>query len=207
MRLFIFVFLTTISTELAGGATIKNLVFPSESDNSYVELVPKKSLILSAFTLCMRVATELQGNREVILFAYRTPNNDELNVWHGVLFKVPELGALETHLCFTWDSSSGASALFMDGRRSLTKIYRQHHTISPGGKVILGQDPDSYLGGFDINQSFVGSITGDMWDYVLSDGTIQDMVFKSRALAGNIFDWDTINLETHGGVHVNNREL
>ncbi|KAK2832982.1 hypothetical protein Q5P01_016871 [Channa striata] len=221
MRLLIFVFLTTISTELAGGATIKNLVFPSESDNSYVELVPKKSLILSAFTLCMRVATELQGNREVILFAYRTPNNDELNVWRekdgrlsfylagdGVLFKVPELGALETHLCFTWDSNSGASALFMDGRRSLTKTYRRHHTIRPGGKVILGQDPDSYLGGFDINQSFVGSISDvNMWDYVLSDGTIQDMVFKSRALAGNIFDWDTINLETHGGVHVNNREL
>lgn len=61
--------------------TIKTLVFPRESTSSYVEMVPKTSLSLKAFTLCMRVATELSGKREVILFAYRTQNDDELNVW------------------------------------------------------------------------------------------------------------------------------
>lgn len=56
-------------------------MFPNESDNSYVELVPEIPLNLKAFTLCMRVATELQGKREIILFAYRTKDYDELNVW------------------------------------------------------------------------------------------------------------------------------
>lgn len=57
------------------------MVFPAESSNSYVEMVPLKPLFLGAFTLCMRVATELSGEREIILFAYRTGDYDELNVW------------------------------------------------------------------------------------------------------------------------------
>ncbi|KAI3360185.1 hypothetical protein L3Q82_013869, partial [Scortum barcoo] len=152
--------------------TFKSLVFPAETSSSYVELVPQNwPSNLQAFTLCMRVATELKGGREVILFAYRTVDFDELNVWreldgrlsfylsgNGVLFAVPELGALQTHLCFTWDSSSGAAAVFMDGKKSLTKIYKKSHTIRPGGKVLLGQDPDSFVGNFDANQSFVGEI-------------------------------------------------
>jgi len=56
-------------------------VFPQETSTSYVEMVPLKPLALKAFTLCMRVATELKGEREVILFAYRTHDYDELNVW------------------------------------------------------------------------------------------------------------------------------
>lgn len=63
------------------GASVKSLVFPSESSTSYVEMVPLKPLKLTAFTLCMQVATELTGSREIILFAYRTQSYDELNVW------------------------------------------------------------------------------------------------------------------------------
>ncbi|XP_026210209.1 pentraxin fusion protein-like [Anabas testudineus] len=221
LRLWIVVFLTVACTVWAGEVTIKNLVFPNESDNSYVELVPEIPLNLKAFTLCMRVATELQGKREIILFAYRTKDYDELNVWReldgrlsfylagdGVLFQVPDLGGLETHLCVIWDSSSGASALFVNGRRSLTKIYKQDHTIKPDGKVILGQDPDSYLGDFETNQSFVGSISDvNMWDIVLSDGTIQDIYTEKRVPRGNIFDWQSIKFNINGAVQVVDRDL
>uniref|UniRef100_A0A3P8T2E6 Pentraxin family member n=1 Tax=Amphiprion percula TaxID=161767 RepID=A0A3P8T2E6_AMPPE len=201
---------------------IKTLVFPIESNNSYAELVPLKPLQLKAFTLCMRVATELTGRREVI-FAYRTKEVDELNVWReldgrlslylrssseGVLFQVPELGALQTHLCVAWDSSSGAAALFMDGRRSLTKIHKKGHTINQGGKVILGQDPDNYLGSFEAKQSFVGEISDvNMWDSVLSDSTIQDLVSGKEVPRGNVFDWETTQLKITGRVEVINREM
>lgn len=126
----------------------------------------------------------------------------------GVLFQVPELSALETHLCAIWDSKSGASALFVNGRRSLTKIYKQGHTVSPSGRVILGQDPEGLLGGFDINQSFVGSISDvNMWNYVLPDGAIQEMFSGGRVARGNIFDWKSIKFNITGAVHVVNREL
>ncbi|XP_068605537.1 C-reactive protein-like [Brachionichthys hirsutus] len=204
-----------------GGATIKTLVFPTESSTSYVELVPQKALNIRAFTLCMRLATELTGEREIILFAYRTGNYDELNVWReidgrlsfylsgaGVFFQVPEVGALHTHLCLTWDSSSGAAAVFMDGRKSLTKIYQKGHAIRSGGKVILGQDPDVYLGDFDSKQSFVGEIYDvNMWDSVLPENTIQDLVSGKRVPRGNVLDWETTEIKIHGNVQVINHEL
>ncbi|KAM4717732.1 pentraxin fusion protein-like isoform 3-T3 [Anableps anableps] len=73
-------FITFLSV-LVGSLAIRSLVFPSETSTSYVEMIPQKPLSLKAFTLCMRVATELSGEREIILFAYRTPDFDELNVW------------------------------------------------------------------------------------------------------------------------------
>ncbi|XP_030592071.1 pentraxin fusion protein-like [Archocentrus centrarchus] len=220
MRPSVVLFLIAVSTGLAGCIPMKTLVFPTQTSTSYVEMIPQKPLNLTAFTLCMRVATELSGKREVILFAYRTTNNDELNVWReldgrlsfylagaGVLFKVPELGALQTHLCVTWDSSSGLAALFMDGKRSLSKIYRKGHTVSPGGRVILGQDADSYLGGFDDQQSFVGEIYDvNMWDTVLSDRRIKCLFAGNREPRGNVFDWNTTELRINGDAEVAIRE-
>ncbi|XP_037647211.1 pentraxin fusion protein-like [Sebastes umbrosus] len=213
--------LILVCVVLAGGVTIKTMVFPSETATSYVEMVPQKPLNMNAFTLCMRVATELSGEREVILFAYRTGDFDELNVWReldgrlsfylsgeGVMFQVPQLGALQTHLCVTWESSSGAAALFMNGRKSLTKIYKKGHRVRPGGKVIIGQDPDVYLGDFDAKQSFVGEISDvNLWDSVLSDSTIQDMFSGKRVPRANVFDWETTELKINGEVEVVNIEL
>ncbi|XP_033501384.1 C-reactive protein-like [Epinephelus lanceolatus] len=221
MRLSAPLFLVAVSVVVSGSVIIKTLVFPTDTSNSYVEMVPLKPLNLRAFTLCMRVATELSGEREVILFAYRTGDYDELNVWReldgrlsfylsgeGVLFQVPQLGALQTHLCATWDSSSGAATLFMDGRKSLTKIYKKGHTIRPGGKVIIGQDPDNYLGDFDIKQSFVGEISDvNMWDSVLSESTIKDMYSGKRVPRGNVFDWETTLLKVNGQVDIVHSEL
>ncbi|XP_070703937.1 C-reactive protein-like [Pempheris klunzingeri] len=221
MRLSAVLFLVATCTALTVGVTTKTLIFPKETANSYVELVPKKPLNLKAFTLCMRVATELSGEREIILFAYRTESFDELNVWReldgrlsfylagkGVFFKVPQLGALQTHLCVTWDSRSGAAAFFMDGIKSLTKIYKKDHTVRPGGKVILGQDPDRYLGDFDAKQSFVGEISDvNMWDSVLSDSTIQDMFTGKRVPRGNVFDWESTEMKINGEVEVIDHEL
>ncbi|XP_074552877.1 C-reactive protein-like [Halichoeres trimaculatus] len=223
MKLLALFFLVATSSVMAGNETpsIKTLVFPSASANSYVEMVPSKPLNMKAFTLCMRVATELTGSREVILFAYRTKDYDELNVWReedgrlslylrssseAVMFKVPELRALMTHLCVAWNSETGATTLYLDGLRSLTKIYKKGHTVQAGGKVLIGQDPDSYVGRFDSDQSFVGEISDvDMWDYVLSDSSIQNMAYwkrTSRSLGGNVLNWATAKLEYHGNVHV-----
>ncbi|KAK9534540.1 hypothetical protein VZT92_006980 [Zoarces viviparus] len=219
MRLSAVLFL--VSTLVGGSVTIKTLVFPSATSTSYVEMVPLKPLNLQAFTLCMRVATELSGEREVILFAYRTQDFDELNVWReldgrlsfymsgdGVFFNVPQLGALQTHLCVTWNTASGAATLFLDGRKSLTKIYRKNQRVRPGGRVIIGQDPDNYVGDFDANQSLVGEI-GDisMWDSVLSQSDIQDLFSGKRVARGNVFDWETAQLKIHGEVEVVDVEL
>uniref|UniRef100_A0A3Q4GUE4 Pentraxin family member n=1 Tax=Neolamprologus brichardi TaxID=32507 RepID=A0A3Q4GUE4_NEOBR len=214
-------FLMVVSTALAGSVPIKTLVFSTATNTNYIEMIPQRPMNLTAFTLCMRVATELSGRREVILFAYRTGSYDELNVWREldgrlsfymvgdpVLFKAPKLGALQTHLCVTWDSTSGLAAFFLDGKRSLSKIYRKGHTVSPGGRVILGQDPDFYLGDFDKHQNFVGEICDvNMWDVVLADSVIQGMFAGEREPRGNVFDWESTELRINGDVEVATREL
>lgn len=120
-----------------------------------------------------------------------------------MFFLVPQLGALQTHLCAAWDSSTGAANIYLDGRKSVTKIYKKGHTIRQGGKVILGQDPDSYLGDFDAKQSYVGEIYDvNMWDSVLSDSTIQEVYAGKRVSRGNVFDWESTALTVTGNVHV-----
>ncbi|KTF86090.1 hypothetical protein cypCar_00039131 [Cyprinus carpio] len=161
---------------------------------------------------------ELQGERETILFAYRTGGYDELNVWRekdgrlsfylsgsGAFFNLPALSTFRTHLCLTWDSETGLSAFWMNGHRSTFQLYRKGHSISPGGTVLLGQDPDNYLGAFEVEQSFVGEITDvHMWDHVLSGSQIKAVYSNQEPYVpkGNVFDWNTIKYEINGSVLV-----
>ncbi|XP_062848577.1 C-reactive protein-like [Trichomycterus rosablanca] len=200
------------------GLNGKVVLFPYETDFSFVRLLPQKPMALSAFTLCMQVGTELQGERQIILFAYRTNSTDELNVWRekdgrisfylggdAVFFHLTSLSTFRAHLCLTWDSSTGLTAFHMDGRRTVRQVYKPGHQIQPGGTVLLGQDPDTYLGNFEETQSFVGEITDvNMWDFVLSRAQINTLYanLKRRVPHGNIFDWSSVQYETHGNVMI-----
>lgn len=96
----------------------------------------------------------------------------------------------------------------MDGKKSLTKIYKKGHTIQAGGKVILGQDPDNYAGDFDAKQSLVGEIYDlNMWDVVLPESIIRDVFTGMRVTRANVFDWESVQLKINGNVHVVTHEL
>ncbi|XP_051543565.1 pentraxin fusion protein-like [Myxocyprinus asiaticus] len=215
--LFLMLSLTPRATEV--GLDGKVLLFPAKTDDSYVKLVPKKPMMLSAFTLCMRVASEDRNLRDFILFAYRTPNYDELNVWHerdgrvsfyiqssdhGVLFNWPPSSSLHTHMCFTWSSETGISAFWFNGQRSGYQVYRKGFIVNRDGTVLLGQDPDNFLGKFSAKQSFVGDISDvNMWDYVLSENQIRALYLKQKSAPnGNVLDWKTMEYEIKGEVLV-----
>ncbi|KAI5621028.1 hypothetical protein C0J50_19389, partial [Silurus asotus] len=197
----------------------KVFLFPEESDTAYVRITPKKPLNLQAFTLCMHIATELKGRREIILFAYRTQDYDELNVWRekdgrlslylrsskdGARFDLLPLNEFPTHLCVTWQSITGATSFWVNGLRSMVKIYRRGHRVNPNGAVILGQDPDSFLGRFDKDQSFKGEISDvHMWDSVLSASQILELnKNSSEAQGGNVIDWNSDQFQTFNNVVV-----
>uniref|UniRef100_A0A3Q2CNL4 Pentraxin (PTX) domain-containing protein n=1 Tax=Cyprinodon variegatus TaxID=28743 RepID=A0A3Q2CNL4_CYPVA len=120
---------------------VKTMVFREQTSSSYVEIVPSKPFNLKAFQLCRKVA---------------------INMWREsngrVNFYVPELWLQQTHLCFTWDSATGATPVFVNGGRSLIKILKKGHRIRPGGRAILDQKPNCFLGTFNSQQSFVGDI-------------------------------------------------
>ncbi|XP_065114877.1 C-reactive protein-like [Paramisgurnus dabryanus] len=203
------VLLCVLPLASAGGLANKVLLFPQKTDYSYVKITPVKPLHLTAFTLCMRVATELQGQRELVLFSYRMPEEDELSVWiekdrtiglylgsssAGVRFILPTpLSTIRTHLCFTWSSSTGLAAAWMNGQRIIYQKYKKGLTIRPGGTVVLGQDPDSLLGGFNAEQCFVGEITDvNLWDQVLTAKEIQWLYSQSASVkVPNVINWRT----------------
>ncbi|TRY92917.1 hypothetical protein DNTS_005727 [Danionella cerebrum] len=208
--------LTPATTEV--GLAGKVLLFPYETDFSYVKLTPKKPLALTAFTLCMRVATELQGERQIILFAYRTPDYDELNVWRerdgrlsfylrgdGAFFHLPPLTTFRAHLCLTWSARTGLAAAWLDGKRSAFQLYKPGHSVRPQGTVLLGQDPDKHLGDFETMQSFAGELTDlNMWDQVLTGSQIKALYANqaARVPKGTVFDWSSIQYEIKGNVLV-----
>lgn len=215
--LFLCLLSLTPAVATEGGLSGKVLLFTARTNTSYVKLIPDKPLSLSAFTLCMRVATELLGFREVILFAYRTPEVDELNLWRekdgrfsvyiqssgdGALLRLPPLSIFQTHLCVTWESATGLTAFWVNGRRSLHQVYRKGYSIRPGGTVLLGQDPDSHVGSFDVDQSFEGEIADlQMWDYVLSSTQIKAVYSNQEPhVNGNVFNWNTIKYDAVGNM-------
>ncbi|XP_054623486.1 C-reactive protein-like [Dunckerocampus dactyliophorus] len=209
-----FALATSADTQVGLGGKV--LVFPYETDFSYVTLMPLKEMALKAFTLCLRVATELPEERQIILFAYRTADYDELNVWRekdgrisfymsgdGAFFHLPPLGTFRTSLCLTWESVAGLTAFWVDGKRSTYQVYKPGHSIRPKGTVLLGQDPDKHLGGLEALQSFVGELTDvNMWDFVLSRSMIRAWHYGHKFPEGNIFHWATLEYELNGNVMV-----
>uniref|UniRef100_A0A8C8R672 Pentraxin family member n=1 Tax=Pelusios castaneus TaxID=367368 RepID=A0A8C8R672_9SAUR len=197
------VLLTFMIIDLYG----KAFVFLEETDTSYVVLSPERPLSPGAFSLCMKVASELPPNREIILFSYRTKDYDELNVWQefngtftlylsgpGVCFTLPPLSTLGTHMCVSWELKSGLTDFWVNGKRTIRKVLRPGHRIQPEGVVILGQDQDSFGGSFDKAQSFVGEIRDFyMWDYVLPPYLIEHVSHDHSFPKGNIFDWKSLS--------------
>ncbi|GAA6068971.1 pentraxin fusion protein-like [Tachysurus ichikawai] len=118
------------------------------------------------------------------------------------MFKLPPLSVVSIHLCVTWESRTGATAFWVNGRRTMLKIYRCGFSVSQDGAIILGQDPDSYLGSFDKKQSFVGEITGvHMWDSVLGAGQIKQLYEdQCQAPRGNVLNWNSLQYKINGNV-------
>jgi len=204
MRLPIILFLSTLSLcSVSEGRPDRLVVFTKANKDSYVELFPQHTMALKAFTLCMRFGSTLPV-KDTILFEYRTSRRDELSIWHlktggyGVyvggkraVFKVPDMTSLLSHMCVVWDSNTGLTYLYWNGHRTMMAELQRGYTLQTPGRVILGQDADSYLGKFDQRQSFVGEITDvNMWDHV-------DALGDNVGL-GNLINWETVKLQAKG---------
>uniref|UniRef100_A0A8C3YM03 Pentraxin family member n=1 Tax=Catagonus wagneri TaxID=51154 RepID=A0A8C3YM03_9CETA len=191
----------------------KAFVFPKESENSFVILTAQPTKPLKAFTVCLRVYTDL--TRDYSLFSYATKTQDnEILLFMGktgmysvsvggadVFFKPPESSA-PTHYCATWESSSGIVELWVDGKPMVRKSLKRGHSLGAEASIILGQEQDAYTGGFDKNQSLVGDI-GDvnMWDHVLSLEEIST-VYAGGTFSPNVLNWRALRYQMSGEVFV-----
>ena len=73
--------------------------------------------------------------------------------------------------------------------------------IRSDGKLVLGQDQDTVEGGFKVDQSFIGEMTGvNIWDHVIQEQEIMRMSKSFLAGVGNVFQWHDFKPHVRGSV-------
>lgn len=73
---------------------------------------------------------------------------------------------------------------------------------------MLVQEQDSYGGGFDVSQSFVGEVTDvHFWDSVISPCEIQLYMELNRFTPGNILNWKALEFTVEGKVFIERSEF
>ena len=74
--------------------------------------------------------------------------------------------------------------------------------IRANGSLVLGQEQDSG-GTFDVNQCFIGEMTGvNIWDHVLKDQEIARMSKSCLTGVGNVFQWRKFKAHIVGSVRI-----
>ncbi|KAJ8284404.1 hypothetical protein COCON_G00032540 [Conger conger] len=193
--------------------TGKVFSFLSVSTTHYATLTPDVEGPYSALTLCLRSFPE--NGIAKTLFSLATPSKDNAfllyqaekggyrvhinNLVHDFLL-MPDNQNEWNSVCWTWDSKTGLTQVWVNGRRKRVKIESEP-IASPS--IILGQEQDSYGGRFDANQCFVGDLSDvHMWNYVLDSCAIQDYMNAFTFTPGNVLNWKALNYNVNGEVLV-----
>lgn len=210
MKFFICFAMLVSNAAAAQDMSAKMFTFPEETDTAHVRLIPAQTSF-SAATVCHRSFTDLK--RDHVLFSLATPSRQnallitaqhdikphiqDIRVQYGGLHYSPN----QWHsICTTWDSDSGLVQLWFNGI-PLTRKYTTESPFTELPNIILGQEQDSYGGGFVAAESFVGMMTDvHMWNYVLSSCEIQKYMKELNFTPGNVLNWAALNFEITGRV-------
>ncbi|XP_063001966.1 serum amyloid P-component-like [Elgaria multicarinata webbii] len=188
----------------------KVFIFPESSNTSHVLLKSSSQRSLTSFTICLRSYTDMTRAHTLFSYATKTSDNEivlfkskpnEYSLYVGtsdVLFIFPEKLASKPsweHICMSWESGTGLVEFWLDGQPLPRNGMMKGHVISAEASIVLGQDQDSFGGGFDINQSFVGEITDVyVWDRVLSGDEIC-LVWGNRVPSNPVINWRALNYD------------
>ncbi|KAM9852119.1 C-reactive protein-like [Aulostomus maculatus] len=209
----------------AGAAGLQDLsgqmfIFPQENNVAHVRLTASRQNF-STVTVCFRSYTDLKRDHSLFSLATSSFNNAylifwdestqelqphvrnkraefrredyELNTWHSI--------------CSTWDSTSGLTQLWFDGKPSIRKYISSGSNIVGNSIIVLGQDQDSLGGGFQAGQSFVGMMSDvHMWDYILSPCEIQNYVNDLNLTPGNLVNWRALDFQIVDRVLLENKQ-
>ncbi|KFZ62115.1 Serum amyloid P-component, partial [Antrostomus carolinensis] len=192
----------------------KVFVFPQETKHSHVLVKAKLEQPLQNFTVCLRSYTDL--TRPYSLFSYTTkaqdneillfkPNPSEYRFYVGgkfVSFSIPKNIMESEHVCASWESTTGIVGFWFNGNPWPRKGLQKGYTVGEKASIVLGQEQDSFGGGFDTQQSFVGEISSVyMWDMGTSTSMVRGAMDDQFADAP-IFGWRNFPYEVVGEVYL-----
>lgn len=200
--------------------TGKVFTFPQESNMAHVKLNTGSGRSLNGLTVCHRSFTDLQ--RDHAIFSLATPSkiNEFLMFYDSSRKSVaPHLNDVKMtydgldyspnkwhSMCTTSDVNTGLVQLWFNGQPLSKKYVSSGSTITGPSISLLGQDQDTFGGGFDAKQSFVGMITDvHMWDHEISPCEIQKYMNELSFNPGNMINWAALDYETNGKVLVEDK--
>ncbi|XP_077327910.1 C-reactive protein-like [Lithobates pipiens] len=191
----------------------KVFVFPKETNTAHVILRPTITRPLQKVSVCLQSYTDLSrpytpfslatpGKDNAFLIYLQPPNTCSVYINQEVTsFKTDSESLDWRHICVTWDSDTGVVQLWVNGKLYPGRVSMKGSSIAAETSIVLGQEQDSFGGGFDASQSLVGEISDvHMWDYVLTQADIQKVL--SGDLHGNVINWNSLRCEIKGEVLV-----
>ncbi|XP_019205858.1 C-reactive protein isoform X1 [Oreochromis niloticus] len=220
MLLVLLLVMLTSCTAIRQNLSNKIFTFPQETNTAHVRVTTSRQ-DLRAVTMCFRSFTDL--NRDYSLFSLATPSainnflifkkaaNGLFELWarnkankvEGIAYKLNTWHSI----CSTWDATSGLMQLWVDGVPSSRKFTSSGSNINGPIIIVLGQEQDTYGGGFDIKQSFVGMMSDvHMWDYPLSPCEIQNYSNNRSFMPGNVLNWNAFEFQIVGRVLIENKQ-
>ena len=64
------------------------------------------------------------------------------------------------HICASWENKAGSWEIYKDGVSLASgAILNTGHVIKTNGILVMGQEQDSFGGGFDALQNYIGELT------------------------------------------------
>lgn len=110
-----------------------------------------------------------------------------------------ELGVW-THYCLVLTASS--YVLYVNGVLELQRTASLPlNDLELNGMLVLGQEQDSYGGGFVQNEMFLGSLTqANLWSRRLGEEEVRDIASCSKDMHGDVFSTDADDMDKQGVV-------
>ncbi|XP_078615554.1 sushi, von Willebrand factor type A, EGF and pentraxin domain-containing protein 1-like isoform X2 [Branchiostoma floridae x Branchiostoma japonicum] len=106
------------------------------------------------------------------------------------------------HYAFTLSLGSAGKqwTFYVDGQRIAGGTEGGGGRLIPGGgTIVLGQDQDEILGGFDSRESFKGKLSRlNVWDHVLTEAQISVMARHCTDDSGNVRAWPDFRAAAEG---------
>ena len=140
----------------------------------------------NAFTIEVEFSTTATNNGTLLSYSYGNGTNpeNELVLYKPHAFEVAignswfgtglSLNDGEWHrLTVTWDNVAGDLKVYDHGELIFTGNHQATYNITTGGKLVIGQEQDTFGGGFQTGQAFNGEIGGvKIWKAALGQAEV-----------------------------------
>ena len=131
-------------------------------------------------------------------------NGIQLQFFSFFFFHRPAVKTGRWHFyCAMWKSSDGLLEVYKDGVHLQSKTVSAGRVIPGNGAIVLGQEVDSYAGGFSTSQALKGELAGfNFWTELLTANEISGMAAGTINVNGDLLQWRDFRGSIHGAVSI-----